>query len=189
MAQLLKERGWGVDKIRKHQDWNGKYCLHRILSEGRWDQVKAAVAAELERIGGERVPSPAKTEAKPSGATYTVKKGDVLSVIAQKNGVSVATLQSLNGIKNPNLIKVGQVLKLIGSTGSSSNGKKSSFRLPAGIFKATSPITRGEAVKQIQTALAALYYYPDKNAKNFGIDGAYGAKTANAVNDSSPCMA
>ena len=34
VAQLLKERGWGVDKIRKHQDWNGKYCPHRILSEG-----------------------------------------------------------------------------------------------------------------------------------------------------------
>ncbi|PJN86105.1 N-acetylmuramoyl-L-alanine amidase [Bacillus velezensis] len=47
--------------------------------------------------------------------------------------------------------------------------------------QATSPLTRGEAVKQIQTALAALHYYPDKNGKNFGIDDAYGAKTANAV--------
>ncbi|MGE0912411.1 peptidoglycan-binding domain-containing protein, partial [Bacillus atrophaeus] len=27
----------------------------------------------------------------------------------------------------------------------------------------------------------ALYFYPDKSAKNFGIDGYYGAKTANAV--------
>ncbi|MCP1534159.1 N-acetylmuramoyl-L-alanine amidase CwlA [Bacillus velezensis] len=179
VAQLLKERGWGVDKIRKHQDWNGKYCPHRILSEGRWDQVKAAIAAELECLGGKKVSSPTKTKA--SGETYTVKKGDVLSVIAQKNGISVATLQSLNGIKNPNLIKVGQVLKLTGSTGSSSSGKKSSFRLPAGIFKVTSPLTRGETIKQIQTALAALHYYPDKNAKNFGIDGAYGVKTADAV--------
>ncbi|WP_424162190.1 N-acetylmuramoyl-L-alanine amidase [Bacillus amyloliquefaciens] len=178
VAQLLKERGWGVDKIRKHQDWNGKYCPHRILSEGRWDQVKAAIAAELERLGGGKVPSPAKTETKPSGATYTVKKGDVLSVIAQKNGVSVATLQSLNGIKNPNLIKVGQVLKL---TGSSSSRKKSSFPLPSGIFKVTSPLTRGESVKEIQTALSALHYYPDKSAKNFGIDSVYGAKTADAV--------
>ncbi|MBT2711663.1 peptidoglycan-binding protein [Pseudomonas sp. ISL-88] len=91
------------------------------------------------------------------------------------------TLQSLNGIKNPNLIRVGQVIKLTDSAGSSSKGKKSSFRLPAGIFKVTSPLTRGEAVKRIQTALAALHYYPDKSAKNFGIDGAYGAKTANAV--------
>lgn len=29
----------------------------------------------------------------------------------------------------------------------------------------------GAAVKQIQKALAALYYYPDKGAANNGIDG------------------
>ncbi|TWO94554.1 peptidoglycan-binding protein [Bacillus velezensis] len=33
----------------------------------------------------------------------------------------------------------------------------------------------------MQTALAALYYYPDKGAKNNGLDGYYGLKTANAV--------
>ncbi|MGX6634149.1 N-acetylmuramoyl-L-alanine amidase [Bacillus velezensis] len=181
VAQLLKERGWGVDRIRKHQDWNGKYCPHRILDEGRWDEVKSSIVAELERLGGKKASKPQKTDSKTSGATYTVKKGDVLSVIAEKTGVSMKTLQSLNGIKNPNLIKIGQVIKLTDSTGSPSSGKKSSFRLPAGIFKITSPLTRGEAVKQIQTALAALHYYPDKSAKNFGIDGAYGPKTANAV--------
>lgn len=40
---------------------------------------------------------------------------------------------------------------------------------------------RGEKVTQIQKALAALYFYPDKGAKNNGIDGFYGPKTANAV--------
>ncbi|ASB54511.1 N-acetylmuramoyl-L-alanine amidase [Bacillus velezensis] len=181
VAQLLKERGWGVDKIRKHQDWNGKYCPHRILSEGRWDQVKAAIAAELERLGGKKAPKPPKTETKTGGATYTVKKGDALSVIAQKTGVSMTTLQRLNGIKDPNFIKVGQVLKLTDSASSPTKGKKSSYTLPSGIFKVTSPLTKGTAVKQIQTALAALYYYPDKGAKNNGIDGYYGPKTANAV--------
>ncbi|ODB73542.1 N-acetylmuramoyl-L-alanine amidase, partial [Bacillus velezensis] len=181
VAQLLKERGWGVDKIRKHQDWNGKYCPHRILSEGRWEQVKAAIAAELERLGGKKAPKPPKTETKTGGATYTVKKGDALSVIAQKNGVSMATLQRLNGIKNPNFIKVGQVLKLTDSASTPTKGKKSSYALPSGVFKVTCPLTKGPAVKQIQTALAALYYYPDKGAKNNGIDGAYGPKTANAV--------
>ncbi|MGG3104101.1 N-acetylmuramoyl-L-alanine amidase [Bacillus velezensis] len=181
VAQLLKERGWGVDKIRKHQDWNGKYCPHRILSEGRWDQVKAAIAAELERLGGKKAPKPPKTETKTGGATYTVKKGDALSVIAQKTGVSMTTLQRLNGIKNPNFIKVGQVLKLTDSASSPTKGKKSFYTLPSGVFKVTSPLTKGAAVKQIQTALAALYYYPDKGAKNNGIDGAYGPKTANAV--------
>lgn len=36
-AQLLKERGWGIDKVKKHQDWSGKYCPHRTLDLG-WDR-------------------------------------------------------------------------------------------------------------------------------------------------------
>ncbi len=43
------------------------------------------------------------------------------------------------------------------------------------------PITKGTNVRQVQNALAALYFYPDKGAKNNGIDGYYGPKTANAV--------
>ncbi|MGG4086213.1 N-acetylmuramoyl-L-alanine amidase [Bacillus licheniformis] len=124
IAQLLKERGWGVDRVKKHQDWSGKYCPHRVLDEGRWDAVKAAIAAELKALGGK--------SSKPSGTTYTVKKGDTLSEIAVKTGVSVAKLQSYNGIKNPNKIMVGQVLKLTGSVSSkpSSSGKKYVY-LPA----------------------------------------------------------
>ncbi|MCI3197617.1 LysM peptidoglycan-binding domain-containing protein [Bacillus sp. HU-1818] len=180
VAQLLKERGWGVDRVRKHQDWNGKYCPHRILSEGRWGEVKAAVEKELKALGGKTSSSSGSS----SGSTYTVKKGDTLSGIAKAEGVSVANLQSLNSIKDPNKIKVGQVLKLkgsSGSSGSSSSSKKSSSTLPSGIYKVKSPLMKGAAVKQIQKALAALYFYPDKGAKNNGIDGYYGAKTANAV--------
>ena len=36
IAVLLKQFGWGIDRVKKHQDWNGKYCPHRILSEDRW---------------------------------------------------------------------------------------------------------------------------------------------------------
>lgn len=43
---------------------------------------------------------------------YTVKKGDTLSGIAVFTGTTVADLVSANGIKNPNLIRVGQVLKI-----------------------------------------------------------------------------
>ncbi|QJC96253.1 N-acetylmuramoyl-L-alanine amidase [Bacillus mojavensis] len=40
---------------------------------------------------------------------------------------------------------------------------------------------KGADVTKIQKALADLYFYPDKGAKNNGIDGVYGPKTANAV--------
>lgn len=130
IAQLLKERGWGIDRLRKHQDWSGKYCPHRVLAEGRWEAVKAAIAAELKALGGK---SSASKPAKASGSTYTVKKGDTLSEIAVKTGVSMAKLQAYNGIKNANKISVGQVLKLTGAGGSSkpsSSGKKYVY-LPA----------------------------------------------------------
>lgn len=44
--------------------------------------------------------------------TYTVKKGDTLSLIAVKHDTSVSALVSLNNIKNPNLIRVGQVIQI-----------------------------------------------------------------------------
>lgn len=49
-------------------------------------------------------------------ATYTVKRGDTLSGIAKKYGTTVANLQKLNGISNPNKIYAGQKLKISGST-------------------------------------------------------------------------
>lgn len=62
--------------------------------------------------------TPAQVKPQPpvSGKTYTVVKGDTLSEIAQKYGTTVDILAQLNGIKDPNLIVVGQVLKLPGST-------------------------------------------------------------------------
>ncbi|MGY0433607.1 N-acetylmuramoyl-L-alanine amidase [Bacillus rugosus] len=183
VAQLLKERGWGIDRVRKHQDWNGKYCPHRILSEGRWNQVKAAIEVELKALGGKTTSKPSSSASKASWSTYTVKKGDTLSIIAKEHGVSVANLQSWNNIKDPNKITVGQNLKIKGPSTSStkSSNKKPSCVLPSGIYKVTCPMRKGDDVKQIQKALAALYFYPDKGAKNNGIDGVYGPKTADAI--------
>lgn len=46
-----------------------------------------------------------------SGHYYTVRKGDTLSSIARKHGVSVQTLKKRNGLKSDN-IRVGQKLKI-----------------------------------------------------------------------------
>ncbi|KEP28425.1 N-acetylmuramoyl-L-alanine amidase [Bacillus safensis] len=59
--------------------------------------------------------------------------------------------------------------------------KQKSSNLPSGILKVTKPLTKGPQVTAVQKALSSLYYYPDKGAKNNGIDGYYGPKTANAV--------
>ena len=46
IAQLLKERGWGIDKVTKHQDYSGKYCPHRTLDIG-WERFLNMIRAEL----------------------------------------------------------------------------------------------------------------------------------------------
>ncbi|MEG7380396.1 N-acetylmuramoyl-L-alanine amidase [Bacillus subtilis] len=56
-----------------------------------------------------------------------------------------------------------------------------SYPLPSGMIKLTSPYRKGTKILQLQKALAALHFYPDKGAENNGIDGVYGPKTANAV--------
>lgn len=52
-----------------------------------------------------------------SGDTYTVQAGDTLSGIATKYGTTYQELAALNGIADPNIIHVGQVLKVTGSAG------------------------------------------------------------------------
>lgn len=47
-----------------------------------------------------------------SGQTYVVKRGDTLSAIALRYGVSVWAIAQLNAISNPSLIYVGQVLRI-----------------------------------------------------------------------------
>jgi LysM repeat protein len=49
-----------------------------------------------------------------SAADYTVKRGDTLSAVADRVGVSVAELAQLNGVTDPNHIREGDVLAVPG---------------------------------------------------------------------------
>lgn len=51
IADLLKERGWGIDKVTKHQDYSGKYCPHRTLDMG-WQRFLNMVSAEMGNATG-----------------------------------------------------------------------------------------------------------------------------------------
>jgi N-acetylmuramoyl-L-alanine amidase len=47
-ANLLKKYGWGINKVKKHQDFDGKYCPHRTLDLG-WQRFKDMVAGYLNK--------------------------------------------------------------------------------------------------------------------------------------------
>ena len=46
IAYRLKEKGWGIDKVKKHQDFSNKYCPHRTLDLG-WERFLNMIRAEL----------------------------------------------------------------------------------------------------------------------------------------------
>ena len=47
-AELLTERGWGTERVKKHQDFSGKYCPHRTLDMG-WDNFIKKVEKYMEK--------------------------------------------------------------------------------------------------------------------------------------------
>ena len=46
IAMLLKEYGWDISHVKKHQDFSGKYCPHRTLDYG-WQRFLDMIGAEL----------------------------------------------------------------------------------------------------------------------------------------------
>ncbi|WP_342538429.1 N-acetylmuramoyl-L-alanine amidase [Sporosarcina sp. FSL K6-1540] len=69
VAHLLKQYGWGIDRVKWHRDWSGKNCPHRIIDEGRTKSVKDRIASKLKELNN---PTPPKEEIrmfKPSSAT------------------------------------------------------------------------------------------------------------------------
>lgn len=53
------------------------------------------------------------TETEKTILGITVKRGDTLSAIAKRYNTTVKALAEANGIKNPNLIQVGQYIKIV----------------------------------------------------------------------------
>ena len=64
-------------------------------------------------------PPPADT---PAAGSYTVVAGDTLARIAARFGTTYQAIASANGIANPNLIFVGQVLSIPGASGPPADG-------------------------------------------------------------------
>lgn len=100
-----------------HRDYANKSCPGDYLYNRHGE-----IAAEVNRRLG--VTDTAPDAGAGQGVTvYTVKKGDTLSQIAAKYGTTYQAIAAYNGIKNPNVIRVGQKIKIPTATAPESFAK------------------------------------------------------------------
>lgn len=69
IAYKLKEKGWGIDRVSKHQDYCGKYCPHKTLDLG-WERFLNLIRAELGQI---QTSDSTQAPVQSTTTNYTVK--------------------------------------------------------------------------------------------------------------------
>lgn len=89
LAQEVRDGKWGIGVERKNR-----------LTEAGYDY------AAIQAIVNEQLQDDAEVK------YHTVQKGEVLSEIAEQYGTTYQALAKLNGIKNPNIIYVGQKIRI-----------------------------------------------------------------------------
>lgn len=169
-AALVKD-GIG-SKDKSHNEMPGyswkDCCMYDYRSAVNW-QGKKVEATE---------PAP-----DPAPGKYTIQEGDTFWSIALKDGKDGITVNDLivgNPGVDPGKLSVGQVINFGAAQNSYTPTKQATatptptykYPLPDGVFKTGS---KGDGVKQIQTALNAILF------KCGEPDGKYGPKTADAV--------
>lgn len=126
IAHLLKERGWGIEKVTKHKDYSGKNCPHRTIKRG-WDRFLKMIQAELDELN--------------SGTVYRVQVGcftkkenaDALAKELKSDGYDAFVVESEGKVAEtvpeppkPE-IKVGSNVKIKTGAKTYTGGKLASF--------------------------------------------------------------
>ena len=111
---------WRVPGINGNVDHDYSYIDYpSIIKQGGFNGFKKSSSKPEEEKKPDEKPAGGESKKKPAGGSkkktviYTVKKGDTLTAIAAKYKTTVAKIVKDNKIKNPDLIIVGQKLKII----------------------------------------------------------------------------
>lgn len=98
VAALLKQYGWTINNVKKHQDFSNKYCPHRTLDIG-WQRFLNMIQTELNVLNGSYTQTPS------SNQYQNIKVGSKVRVV----GFNYATGESIPSWVKSNTYTVQQV--------------------------------------------------------------------------------
>lgn len=130
-------RGWDA---YYPPNYSGDYAMHQFTSSGAISGWGGPLDLSLffgdenawrayAGATGQPVPAPqpqpyVEPQVQSSGTTYIVRSGDTLSGIANMYGTTYQHLAEINGIANPNLINVGQEIRIDGTAPTSTTSEE-----------------------------------------------------------------
>ena len=189
---LLDKHGLSVGDVKQHNDWAPKNCPAQIRA-GK-NGITWAKFLDMVVGGSTKVSTPKKTAVKSETTKKPANKanmttGSVVEYLASIGEVSSFAnrkkLAQRHGITNYSGTASQNTKLLAKLRGEASKpkapAKKASASLPNATYIARKPYPNGSGVRAVQEALASVYFYPEKGAKNNGVDGYYGPATADAV--------
>lgn len=115
IAYKLKEKGWGIEKVTKHQDYSGKYCPHKTLDLG-WERFLDLIKAELGQTVDKAVDNTEQTT--PVNYTVKINTADLnvrdgagvnykINTVSHKNEVYTIVEEKMNGTTKWGKLKSG----------------------------------------------------------------------------------
>lgn len=170
IASLLKARGWGISRVKRHYDWSRKYCPHRTMDRG-WQRFLNMIKAEMNGKSA----STATTETKiTSKLTADGSWGKATTKATQKLlGTTVDGVVSKQSTRCKKYLEAASTSswKFVSSCGNGSN-------MIRALQKKVSASVDGVAG---QKTVKALQKFLDKAGYSCGnVDGYMGAKTVKA---------
>ena len=91
--------------------YNGNLDLNRLMSGKKLEFfIGKPIVKENNKIESNR------EDPKVNVTTYKIKNGDTLGSIAKRHNTTVDAIAKINNIKNPNMIYVGDIIKIPGAT-------------------------------------------------------------------------
>ena len=103
VALLLKQYGWGIDRVKKHQDFSNKYCPHRTLDMG-WQRFLNMIQAELNNLN-----TRSESDMKKIVTYYGDADAFAAIIVAQRNGCPLMSVKDYvsSGLKADEVIQIG----------------------------------------------------------------------------------